>query len=36
VAETIVEAHGGALRAERSGLDATAHICLPISLEASP
>jgi signal transduction histidine kinase len=36
VAETIVEAHGGALRAERSGLDATAHICLPISMEASP
>ena len=36
VAETIVEAHGGALRAERSGPEATAYIRLPVSMEASP
>ena len=36
VAETIVEAHGGALREERSGLEATAYIRLPVSMEASP
>jgi signal transduction histidine kinase len=36
VAETIVEAHGGALRAERSGPEATAYIRLPVSVEASP
>lgn len=36
VATTIVEAHGGALREERSGLDASAHIRLPLSLEAAP
>ncbi len=36
VVETIVEAHGGALRAERSGPEATAYIRLPVSMEASP
>jgi signal transduction histidine kinase len=36
VAKTIVEAHGGALRAERSGPDASACIRLPVSMEASP
>ena len=36
VAETIVEAHGGTLRAERSGLEATAYIRLPVSMEAPP
>jgi signal transduction histidine kinase len=36
VAETIIAAHGGALRAERSGPEATAYIRLPVSMEASP
>jgi signal transduction histidine kinase len=36
VAETIVEAHGGALREERSGPAATAYLRLPLSLEAAP
>ena len=36
VAETIVQAHGGALRAERSGPEATAYIRLPVFMEASP
>jgi PAS domain S-box-containing protein len=36
VATTIVEAHGGALRDERSGADASAHIRLPVSVETAP